>query len=140
MHHGRRHRRYGDHRRPRIPGRNVDRGRAARYDRHSADLRRYQPLLGEGGARRHHSCRGSVRLSARARPPGQAGRRMTRALLGLLAIEIAVFSFTGTNFWSVANAFEIVRLGAELGLLALALTPVLLTGGIDLSVGSMMGL
>jgi rhamnose transport system substrate-binding protein len=65
---------------------------------------------------------------------------MTRALLGLLAIEIAVFSFTGTNFWSVANAFEIVRLGAELGLLSLALTPVLLTGGIDLSVGSMMGL
>ena len=28
----------------------------------------------------------------------------------------------------------------ELGLLALALTPVIVTGGIDLSVGSMMGL
>jgi rhamnose transport system permease protein len=28
----------------------------------------------------------------------------------------------------------------ELGLLALALTPVIITGGIDLSVGSMMGL
>ena len=28
----------------------------------------------------------------------------------------------------------------ELGLLAVALTPVLVTGGIDLSVGSMMGL
>src|SRR5206468_3923684 len=53
---------------------------------------------------------------------------------------IAGFSVSGTNFWSVANAFEIVRLGAELGLLSLALTPVLLTGGIDLSVGSMMGL
>jgi len=62
------------------------------------------------------------------------------SLLILLAVEIAVFSFTGANFWSVANGFEIVRLGAELGLLALALTPVLLTGGIDLSVGSMMGL
>jgi rhamnose transport system substrate-binding protein len=65
---------------------------------------------------------------------------MTRPLLLLLGLEIAVFSFTGTNFWSIANGFEIVRLGAELGLLALALTPVLLTGGIDLSVGSMMGL
>jgi rhamnose transport system permease protein len=62
------------------------------------------------------------------------------SLLILLAVEIAVFSFTGANFWSVANGFEIVRLGAEIGLLALALTPVLLTGGIDLSVGSMMGL
>src|SRR4051794_7708355 len=65
---------------------------------------------------------------------------MTRALLALVALENAVFSFNGAHFWSVANAFEIVRLGAELGLLALALTPVLLTGGIDLSVGSMMGL
>src|SRR5205085_10518615 len=65
---------------------------------------------------------------------------MTRALLVLVAVEIAVFSCTGAHFWSVANAFEIVRLGAELGLLSLALTPVLLTGGIDLSVGSVMGL
>jgi len=65
---------------------------------------------------------------------------MTRVLLALVGIEIAVFSFTGTHFWSVANGFEIVRLGAELGLLSLALTPILLTGGIDLSVGSMMGL
>src|SRR5581483_8385428 len=36
--------------------------------------------------------------------------------------------------------FEITRLGVEIGLLALALTPVIITGGIDLSVGSMMGL
>ena len=33
-----------------------------------------------------------------------------------------------------------VRFSVELGLLALALTPVIVTGGIDLSVGSMMGL
>ncbi|HWE06977.1 MAG TPA: substrate-binding domain-containing protein, partial [Rhizomicrobium sp.] len=33
-----------------------------------------------------------------------------------------------------------MRLGVELGLLALALTPVIVSGGIDLSVGSMMGL
>ena len=33
-----------------------------------------------------------------------------------------------------------IRLSVELGLLALALTPVIITGGIDLSVGSMMGL
>ena len=63
-----------------------------------------------------------------------------RALCLLILIEIAVFGFTGPNFFSTANAFEIVRLGVELGLLALALTPVIVTGGIDLSVGSMMGL
>jgi rhamnose transport system permease protein len=63
-----------------------------------------------------------------------------RALLLLILIEVAIFAFTGPNFFSATNAFEIFRLGVELGLLALALTPVIVTGGIDLSVGSMMGL
>jgi rhamnose transport system permease protein len=63
-----------------------------------------------------------------------------RALVVLILIEIAIFAFTGPNFFSATNAFEVVRLGVELGLLALALTPVIVTGGIDLSVGSMMGL
>ena len=46
----------------------------------------------------------------------------------------------GTNFFSLANAFEVLRLSVEIGLLAVALTPVITTGGIDLSVGSLMGL
>jgi rhamnose transport system permease protein len=61
-------------------------------------------------------------------------------LAALLAFEIAVFSLVGTNFLSVANAFEVLRLSVEIGLLALALTPVITCGGIDLSVGSLMGL
>ena len=61
-------------------------------------------------------------------------------LLIVLAIECGLFSVTGTNFWTTGNAFEVTRLAVELGLLALALTPVIITGGIDLSVGSMMGL
>src|SRR5690349_5305745 len=60
-------------------------------------------------------------------------------LFGLL-VETAIFSALGENFFSWANFFEVVRLSVELGLLALALTPVMVTGGIDLSVGSMMGL
>lgn len=62
------------------------------------------------------------------------------ALLVVLLLECAIFSVTGNNFFSAANAFEITRLSVEIGLLALALTPVIITGGIDLSVGSMMGL
>jgi len=58
----------------------------------------------------------------------------------LIACEIALFSVTGQNFLSLGNFFECIRLGVEIGLLALALTPVIVTGGIDLSVGSMMGL
>jgi rhamnose transport system substrate-binding protein len=60
-------------------------------------------------------------------------------LLALLA-EIAVFSAIAQNFFSVENLVEVIRFSVELGMLALALTPVIITGGIDLSVGSMMGL
>jgi rhamnose transport system permease protein len=61
-------------------------------------------------------------------------------LLAVIAIECALFALTGHNFFTTANAFEITRLSVEVGLLALALTPIIVTGGIDLSVGSMMGL
>ena len=58
----------------------------------------------------------------------------------MLALEVVVFAAIGTNFLSLANAFEVVRLSVEIGLLAVALTPVIVSGGIDLSVGSLMGL
>ncbi len=58
----------------------------------------------------------------------------------LLVLEVVVFSVIGTNFASLANGFEVLRLCVEIGLLALALTPVITSGGIDLSVGSAMGL
>jgi rhamnose transport system permease protein len=61
-------------------------------------------------------------------------------LVALLIVEIAVFGMIGTNFFSLANAFEVARLSVEIGLLAVALTPVIVSGGIDLSVGSLMGL
>ncbi len=61
-------------------------------------------------------------------------------LLLAIAGEVAFFSIIATNFFTLGNFFEITRVSVELGLLALALTPVIITGGIDLSVGSMMGL
>ncbi|MFM8394981.1 MAG: ABC transporter permease, partial [Acidobacteriota bacterium] len=61
-------------------------------------------------------------------------------LLIVIAAELAIFAFTGQNFATPGNGFEILRLSVELGLLAIALTPVIVTGGIDLSVGSMIGL
>ncbi len=57
-----------------------------------------------------------------------------------LALEIAIFAGIGENFFTWPNFFEVVRLSVELGLLALAMTPIMITGGIDLSVGSIMGL
>jgi len=60
-------------------------------------------------------------------------------LLAVLA-EVVLFSAIARNFATVANFFEVTRLSVELGLLAVALTPVIVSGGIDLSVGAMMGL
>jgi rhamnose transport system substrate-binding protein len=61
-------------------------------------------------------------------------------LIVLIAIEVAVFGGIGTNFLTLGNGLEVLRLSVEIGLLALALTPVIVSGGIDLSVGSLMGL
>ena len=61
-------------------------------------------------------------------------------LLLALVAEVALFAAIAQNFFTPGNFFEIIRLSVELGLLAIALTPVIVSGGIDLSVGSMMGL
>jgi rhamnose transport system substrate-binding protein len=67
-------------------------------------------------------------------------RRGERALLlGVLAIEVAAFGAASPSFLTWGNAGELVRLSAELGLLSLAATCVIVTGGIDLSVGSLLG-
>lgn len=60
-------------------------------------------------------------------------------LLALLA-EVALFAAVAPNFFTLENLFEVLRVSVELGLLAIALTPVMVSGGIDLSVGAMMGL
>ncbi|MEO8337096.1 MAG: substrate-binding domain-containing protein [bacterium] len=61
-------------------------------------------------------------------------------LVLVIIAECVIFGVTGHNFATAGNAFEITRLSVEIGLLALALTPIIVSGGIDLSVGSMMGL
>jgi rhamnose transport system substrate-binding protein len=61
-------------------------------------------------------------------------------LLLALVAEVALFSAIAQNFFTLGNFFEVTRLSVELGLLAVALTPVIISGGIDLSVGSLMGL
>ena len=57
-----------------------------------------------------------------------------------LVLEVALFAVLAPSFFTIGNFFEITRLSVELGLLAIALTPVLVAGGIDLSVGAMLGL
>src|SRR5437870_6102430 len=61
-------------------------------------------------------------------------------LVAAVLLEVTIFSAIAENFFTTGNFFEVLRFSVELGLLAIALTPVIITGGIDLSVGSMMGL
>ena len=61
-------------------------------------------------------------------------------LLIVVVMEWLYFNSVGARFGSLDNSFDIVRHSVEIGLLALAMTPIILTGGIDLSVGSLLGL
>jgi len=61
-------------------------------------------------------------------------------LLCVIVVEVLLFQLLGRNFLTSGNVSNIFRHSAEIGLLALVMTPVILTGGIDLSVGSLMGL
>lgn len=61
-------------------------------------------------------------------------------LLLVVATEWFYFNAVGPRFGSLDNSFDIVRHSVEIGLLALVMTPIILTGGIDLSVGSLLGL
>lgn len=61
-------------------------------------------------------------------------------LLVVVALEWICFNAIGRRFGTLDNNFDILRHSVEIGLLALAMTPVILTGGIDLSVGSLLGL
>jgi rhamnose transport system permease protein len=66
--------------------------------------------------------------------------RHETALLLVVVIEWFCFNAIGPRFGTLDNNFDILRHTVEIGLLALAMTPIILTGGIDLSVGSLLGL
>ena len=66
--------------------------------------------------------------------------RHEAVLLLVLGLEWSYFNSIGARFGSLDNTFDIVRHSVEIGLLALVMTPIILTGGIDLSVGSLLGL
>jgi rhamnose transport system substrate-binding protein len=88
---------------------------------------------------------GQATVPAPAAPAGARAMRVRLAtpefvLLALLVGELVWFSLAGTNFLTLDNGLEMLRASTEVGLLALALTPVILTGGIDLSCGALLGL
>jgi rhamnose transport system permease protein len=58
----------------------------------------------------------------------------------LLVLALIVLSFQSDKFFTVANLLNQGRLMTEVGLVAIAMTFIIATGGIDLSVGSILGM
>jgi ribose transport system permease protein len=56
----------------------------------------------------------------------------------LFVVIFVFFALTARNFFSVDNVLNIIKNASYIGILAVGMTFVLLTGGIDLSVGSIM--
>lgn len=60
--------------------------------------------------------------------------------LATLALLIAIFSFGNTAFLSVNNGLTVLLQTSVIGLIGIGMTMVIITGGIDLSVGSVLAL
>ena len=64
-------------------------------------------------------------------------RRLTS--IGLLAVLFLIFGLTNEKFFTATNIFTLLRECAVVGIMAVGVTMVIITAGIDLSVGGMVG-
>jgi ribose transport system permease protein len=64
---------------------------------------------------------------------------LSLTLVGLLAILWVALSFSTTSFMTPGNITNLMRQGAMISILAIGETFVIITGGIDLSVGAVVG-
>lgn len=60
-------------------------------------------------------------------------------LVALLALMWLVLAFSTTSFWTYNNITNLLRQGAMIAILAIGETFVIITAGIDLSVGAVVG-
>lgn len=84
-------------------------------------------------------------IDAPARPAPRARRRPAvdmrlASLFGVLLLLIVIGWLTSDNFLTGGNVDTILRLAAPSGVVAVGMTFVIISGGIDLSVGSVVGL
>lgn len=79
-------------------------------------------------------------LAARPGSALRTGAGRAAGLIGLIVIELAVFAALSPNFFTLGNLLNVTRLNAEIGLIALGMAIVIASGGIDLSVGAIVGL
>lgn len=78
--------------------------------------------------------------TARTSPLRRIGFSRELVLLGVLILEVVVLSLFSDLFFTVGNLLNISRFFVEIGLVALGMTLIIITGGIDLSVGANLAL
>ena len=78
-------------------------------------------------------------ISQARRGGGRLSVLLSLTLLGLLLIMWLALSFETTTFWTSNNMANLLRQGAMIAILAIGETFVIITGGIDLSVGAIAG-
>jgi len=71
---------------------------------------------------------------------GSAAGRNSGLVIALLLLIVVGAVTGGDRFTSISNVLTIVRLASVTGVLAIGMTFVIISGGIDLSVGSVLGL
>jgi ribose transport system permease protein len=76
---------------------------------------------------------------AAAKQKARIGTLLSLTLLALLALMWLVLAFSTNSFWTYNNITNLLRQGAMIAILALGETFVVITAGIDLSVGAVVG-
>jgi ribose transport system permease protein len=71
---------------------------------------------------------------------GSAAGRNIGLIIALIVLVIVGAATSGDRFTNINNVLTIVRLASVTGVLAIGMTFVIIAGGIDLSVGSVLGL
>jgi ribose transport system permease protein len=77
--------------------------------------------------------------TVRKRPNAGVNLLLGLTLLGLLALMWLALSVATNTFWTENNLTNLARQGAMIAILAIGETFVIITGGIDLSVGAVTG-
>ena len=80
----------------------------------------------------------AVQLAA-AKRRARIGTLLSLTLVALLALMWLALAFSTTSFWTFNNITNLLRQGAMIAILAIGETFVIITAGIDLSVGAVVG-
>jgi ribose transport system permease protein len=81
----------------------------------------------------------AIEATAKKRSGAGVNLLLGLTLLGLLALMWIVLSFSTASFWTENNIANLARQGSMIAILAIGETFVIITGGIDLSVGAVVG-